>query len=668
EPLADRAAGLAPTEPGPRKELAGVLAALGRTKPALHLYDGLSLDLDDRYRLAVLHAADKDFAAAAEQCRAILQERPDDRKALRELADVLSWKKDYAESVALFERLTQTDPNDAELRRRLAEVLLWKSDYDQALARFEALLGANFEQPSLWPEYVDAAASARVLGEKQAALVRRIAGQVAAGDCKEVALLTRLAWLEYRLKDAATATAFLDRALALAPKEAAARRELAGVLAAAGRNKEALHLYEGVTPDAADHVRLAGLYAAEKDFAAAESHCRAALKEKPEDRAALRQLADVLSWKKDYATALPLLRRLAGEAPQDHELQVRLAEVTLWSGAAAQALPLFEKLTAADPNNTELQRRLAEAFLWSGDYVRALPRFEALLTANFDQPDLWGEYVDAAASARALNAKQAALARRVAERLPAADCKDAGQATRLAWVLYRVKEPPRAAAYLDRALALAPKEPAVRKDLAGVLAAAGRNKEALRLYDGLTLDATDHVRLAGLYAAEKDFATAEAHCRAALKVKPEDRAALRQLADVLSWKKDYAEALPLLRKLTAEAPEDRELQVRLAEVTLWSGAAGQALPLFEKLAAADPANPALQRRLAEALLWSDDYDRALPRLEALLAANFEQPELWREFVDAAASARALGEKQAALIRRIGERLPAADCKDAGQAT
>jgi tetratricopeptide (TPR) repeat protein/cellulose synthase/poly-beta-1,6-N-acetylglucosamine synthase-like glycosyltransferase len=700
--LADRAANLPPQEPAARKELAGVLAALGRTKPALKLYDGLPLDPDDHYRLAVLYAADRDFGSAEQHCRAVLKDRPEDAKALRQLADVLSWKKDYPQALALFERLFRADPGNAELPLRIAQVLLWKGDYDQALARFQALLEAKFDHPELWGDFIDAAASAHTLNAAQARLALRIAEATPAAQGKAVARLTRLAWVLSRVKEADKARVLLDRALALRPQEPAARKELAGVLAAVGRNRDALKLYVGLPLGPEDHRRLAALYAAEQDFAAAERECRDVLKEQPDDAEALRLLADVLSWKKDYPAALALLEQLARAAPDDPQLQRRLAEVTLWSGAYGDALTryaallevpfdqpelwqgfadaaagsqrltpaqarlavritdrvlegeakdgvfltrlawvlhrekeagragaLLDRAVALRPEEPAARKELAGVLAAAGKAQAALVLYGTLLEARFDQPELWRGFTDAAAGAPRLTPEQTRLATRVADSLLSGGAKDAVILTRLAWVLHRENEKEKAGALLDRAVALRPKEPAARKELAGVLAAAGRNKEALCLYDGLPLGPDDHRRLASLYAAEQDFAAAEQECRAVLKELPEDPEALRQLADVLSWKKDYPAALALLDRLARAAPGDRRLQTRLAEVTLWSGA----------------------------------HSQALARYSALLAARFDQPELWRGFADAAAGVPRLTPEQTRLAVRITDGVLGGEAKD-----
>jgi tetratricopeptide (TPR) repeat protein/cellulose synthase/poly-beta-1,6-N-acetylglucosamine synthase-like glycosyltransferase len=592
--LLDRAVTLEPTEPAARRELAGVLSAVGKNQEALQMYEGLSLNLADRARLAVLYAAEKDFGAAADQYRAILKEKPEDRQARRQLADVLSWKKDYPEALALLERLARESPQDTELPIRLAEVALWSGAYDQALTHFQRLLEVRFDQPKLWTAFVDAAASAPQLSDRHATLAVRIHTQLLAQKQPDAVQLTRLAWVMQRLKESARAAALLDRAVALQPQEPAVRKELAGVLAAAGKTRAALGLYEGLTLDVADRYRLADLHAAAKDFAAAEQQLRAILKTTPEDPKTLRQLADVLSWKKDYPAARELLEKLARDHPKDAAVGLRLAEVALWSG----------------------------------DHDGALVRFQAILQDRFDQPTLWIVFVDSAASASKLNEAQTGLAVRIADRAVATG-QDGVFLTRLAWVMQRQKDSARAGALLDRAVALQPQDPAARKELAGVLAAAGRTKAALRLYEGMTLDLADRYRLAGLHAADKDFPAAERLCRAILQEQPKDTKTRRLLAALLSWKKDYPAALALLQELATEDPADADLPVQLAEVMVWSG----------------------------------HYDQALPRLESLLAARFEQPALWRSFVDAAASAPQLTPPQVALAVRIAERTTAAKSTD-----
>src|SRR5207302_1525786 len=144
-PLLDRALARKPTAPALRKELAGVLGAAGRHREGIALYSGLTLTADDRYQLAGLHAGARDYEAALRQCQLLLKDKPDDRRARRLHADVLSWAGRYKESLAVFERLRQDEPGDEGLEVRVAEVTLWSGDRPRALSLFQDLLAAKFE-------------------------------------------------------------------------------------------------------------------------------------------------------------------------------------------------------------------------------------------------------------------------------------------------------------------------------------------------------------------------------------------------------------------------------------------------------------------------------------------------------------------------------------------
>jgi predicted Zn-dependent protease len=583
----DRAIALRPQEPAARRELAGVLGATGKYKEAISLFEGIQLEIEDRYRLIDLHSAHKQFAEAEKYCRDILQERPDDARAQRLLADVLSWSRKYTESLTLLERLVLADPKDRGLQHRLAEVTLWSGNYDKAVGQFEGLLEKKADDANLGRQFIDAAASASKLTDSQGKIALGIFDHLKLAESRDVSFLTRLAWVLHRTKYATEAAKTLDQAFALQPRDAEARRELTGVLAAAGKYAEAEQLFQGVALEPRDRLSLAQLYCAQQRFAPAVEQVRAILRDEPANKAARRFLADILSWNKEYKEALSLLEGLVRQEPKDATLAARLAEVTLWSGA----------------------------------YEKALARLQDLLSVNIAQPKLWQCYVDAAAAATHLQPEQLRMADTIAERTLAGQPQDPVFLTRLAWVLHNGHAPARVKAILDRAVALNPREPVARRELAGVLAATGNNRQALKLFEGVALDLEDRFRLVALHSAEHDFNAAETECRAILREQPKDLRALKLLASVLTWKKDYKAGLALLETLARENAQDSELPLRLAEVLLWSG----------------------------------DYDKALARFQAILEKRFDQPEYWLAFVDAAASARSVNDGQANLIRRIAER-------------
>jgi tetratricopeptide (TPR) repeat protein/cellulose synthase/poly-beta-1,6-N-acetylglucosamine synthase-like glycosyltransferase len=591
-----------------RDEYAGVLLNSQKLQEAVQLYQGVEPDYEGRLLLVMIHTAAKDWNAAATEARALLKLRPGDPTAEGLLADVLNLQGNHHQARAIYERLLTANPSDLKVAVQLAHLSLWSKDYPEALARFQALVDQGLANPDVlrhYPElpkaYVNAAASASPIGDGQRKTVLTLYERSLTNDETDAAYLARLGWVLHRLQEYDKSAALLERALALDPTDPAIRRQLAGVLVALGKPGEALKLLEGQENSLDARVMLVDIYAAARNFTEATRACRALLDEHPDNQEIRLRLANLLSWNKEYS----------------------------------QSLALFDELVKADPNNPVYGVRRAEVTLWSGDHTRAVQRFEALLTADFDRPALWWSFVDAAAGAKELTEGQVHVVVAIADKTQLGEHKssrvieafrqegreltEATFLTRLAWVLLEhAKDPGRAAPILDLAVAAQPKEPAHRKELAGVLAAAGRYAEALRLYDGLPLEWQDRLPLARIYAAAENFDAAVKQCRLVLDKQPLDKDAQRLLADVLSWSGQYAEALELLTRLTRAFPADLDLRRRQAEVTLWGG----------------------------------DYARALTMYQVLLNSNWEQPVLWQGFMDAAGRADQLTPEQAQIARRI----------------
>ncbi len=202
-----------------RRELASTLVVAGKNQQALDMYRGLSLSGEDHLQLVVIHAALKNFKNAAEQARQVLEMKPDDEEA----------------------------------KRWLAKVTLWGGDPANALVQLQPLLEEKFDQPELWVTFVDAAAAVRALTPTQRKLVLRIGAEPVKGTRNNISHLTRLAWVLFREATAAKdnallaqANRFLDEAVAMKPLAVTERKELAGVLAVAGKVDEALAQLDGL--------------------------------------------------------------------------------------------------------------------------------------------------------------------------------------------------------------------------------------------------------------------------------------------------------------------------------------------------------------------------------------------------------------------------------------
>jgi predicted Zn-dependent protease/cellulose synthase/poly-beta-1,6-N-acetylglucosamine synthase-like glycosyltransferase len=604
-----------PDRPQYRNEFAGALLGANRLEEAGRVFDGGQPDREGRVLLVMIHTAARRYDAAEREARALLREQPGDPTAEGLLADVLNLRGQHLQAQAIYQRLLASRGADLKIVIQLAHGSLWSRNYQEALTRFQAILDQHQDDPQLarnHPEvfkaYVNAAASAPQLGPAQRQTARALFERALTDAEGDVFFLTRLSWVLHRLGEDGPSATLLERAAALQPTDPALCRQVAAGLLAAGRAEAARALLQGQGSDVEARLLLADSYSVNREYAAAIGVCRALLQDHPDNLEARVKLANLLSYNKEYK----------------------------------ESQKIFGELAAQDPGNAAYLVRLAEVALWSGDAPAAVQRYEALLKADFRRPQLWYGFVDAAAACPRLGPSQLALAQAIrdaaaqGQHASAAaleafqrehrEVDEAAFLTRLAWVLIEhLHDPRQAEVLLDRAVALRPAAPPRRKELAGVLAAAHRHADALKMYEGLPLEPADRLRLAQIHAGAEDFPAAAEQCQRILAQQPVHKEAQVLLADVHSWQQQYSASLELFGRLLQAYPDDDYLRRRQAEVLLWSGDVGRALQLFE----------------------------------GLLGANFEQPLLWRGFLSAAARSESLSPAQKHLARRIVAR-PIAD--------
>jgi predicted Zn-dependent protease len=580
----DRAVAAPPRSARGRADLAAVLAEAGRADAAIALIESIKPEPADYVRLTGAFTGKKDWPAAERAARAFVAAYPDDPAAVRQLADVLSWwDADHRqESLALFAKLVAADPTDADNRLRYAEVRQWTGDNAGAVPGFVASVGnraaaavAGAAAAPGWWGYDQARrldADARTTAGFAAAAGTEglntpavdLAGRLLAVPAVRTNALVagRLTAVLYRAGRPLPAGA-VDRFLLAAPKLAAEspdqRREVAGLLSSLGRAQSGLDLYAKVAPEPADRQLLAGLYLSTGNTAAAEREAAALLAANPADPAAEQLMAEILAAKKEFSAARDRYLALVAARPRDVRLNMALARMDM-------ALKQWEFAAA---------------------------RLAAVLEIDPDAAAAKAEFVNAAAAAKKLTEKEVALAVRIAED-PETLEEDAVHLARLSWVLIREKAPGPVKEMLDQAIKLDPSSRADRKELAGVLAAAERGEDALKMFGNVPPDgAEDHFLLANIHATRKDFNPALKNVREYLKLRPEDPEAKgrRLLADVLSYARFFDEALVEFDKLRALVPDDKTVPVRIAETTLWDDRAADALEQFTRLLDLDPNQP-----------------------------------------------------------------------------
>jgi cellulose synthase/poly-beta-1,6-N-acetylglucosamine synthase-like glycosyltransferase/tetratricopeptide (TPR) repeat protein len=440
---------VSPKDEAVRQQLVGVLVASGRWQEAVESLRAAGRDAEAAELEVSMALRANDLPAATAAARRLLVLRPEDPKARRLLADVLSWQRDWPAALAEYRKLAKATPDDPELERRIAEVTLWSGDNAGAAARYAKLLTEKFDQPELWGPFIDAASGCPELTPEEIALARRLAKQAAMGG-KPPEFLSRLAWVVLKTKDSASADQLLAKAVAADPRDPVVRKELSGVLAAAGKTDLAMQILKGLELKGLDRLRLAGVYAAARNFRAAEQEARAVVNEFPDNEEAQKLLADVLAGQQKFAAS--------GE--------------------------VFAKLLQANPNDPALQEKMAQVALWQNDYDTALERYQTLLEKNWDRPQLWAGFVDAAASAAdgKIDSVTRTVVQRLAPRVEATRPNDLEYLGRLAWVLRRCDFPKESAGLLRRLVKLRPESRDLHLQLAQVLDSMGQLDEANEHY------------------------------------------------------------------------------------------------------------------------------------------------------------------------------------------
>ncbi len=227
-----------------------------------------------------------------------------------------------------------------------------RAEVDLALQRLERVeewgllptRGNAMQRASLYwlagsPEVGEAAATALRRGE---------------GVSEMHQLLAREAWAR---RDAASAIAALERAIAAAPHQAGPYGSLGLVLAEGGRPAEAAEAFErGLaalprSPALAYNAGLARALAGEPE--AAISHFERALALDPAHRPARENLAGVLASLGRWAEAEDHYRRALAQAPEDVATHLLLARVLAGAGLRDEALAEVERSLQQAPQNPE---------------------------------------------------------------------------------------------------------------------------------------------------------------------------------------------------------------------------------------------------------------------------------------------------------------------------
>lgn len=194
-----------------------------------------------------------------------------------------------------------------------------------------------------------------------------------------------------RTRDAIACLVLATRAL---PNSLEAWRALAEQSLIAGDGPRADHAYaQQIRCSVQDPVlRKAAVALCRNDLPIAERLIKGHLKERPNDVAAIRMLAELAGRIGRYLDAENLLRRALELAPGFTPARFNLATVFYRSGQIGPCLAELETLLNGQPDNGGYRNLAAAALGRSGDMEKAISHYEWLIDRQPDSPHLWLSY------------------------------------------------------------------------------------------------------------------------------------------------------------------------------------------------------------------------------------------------------------------------------------
>jgi tetratricopeptide (TPR) repeat protein len=215
------------------------------------------------------------------------------------------------------------------------------------------------------------------------------------------------------------AIAALRHAIQLRPQMAEAWRALADELMIAGDNAGAdAASAQSIRASTQDPELLAAAAAlCENQIPAAETQLRQILRQRPNDVAAMRMLAEVAARLRRYRDAETLLVHCLELAPGFAGARHNYAIVLHRQNKSAAALSELETLLALEPRNPGYLNLKAAVLARIGDYADSLDAYKEVLQTHPRQPKIWMSYGHALKTAASAEESIAAY-RRSIELLP----------------------------------------------------------------------------------------------------------------------------------------------------------------------------------------------------------------------------------------------------------
>lgn len=471
-----RAAAMTPADPRVKTALALMQMARGQVDSGLDELRSIAAVAPDT--LADLSLANallrrQRWAEAHKAIDGIEKKQPDKPLApyLRGLA--LTAQKDLSGARQAFEKALKSDPSYFAAVAQLAALDIAARKPEDAEKRFEAVLNA---EPNHTTALLALAERRRLRGQDSKdvlALIERAVRSNPADPTPHLALVRH--WIGQ--KDTPAALAAAQAATSALPDSPELLEVLGQLQLASGEANQAASTYARLVTkwptSAPAHVKLAETLMLNKDYAAAERSFRKALELAPELPAAQRGVIAMSMAAKRPQAALEVAKSIQRQRPDDPAGYQFEGDVLADAGNLEAALLAYRRGLGKVKTPGRLPVRIFAALLATKRTAEAERFAVEWATARRGDPR-----TTVTLASNALNASQLPLAEKLYELAVNADPKHATAVNNLAWVKAHQSKPG-AVELADRAVKLAPKEPAYLDTLAYAQAAAGQYEQAV---------------------------------------------------------------------------------------------------------------------------------------------------------------------------------------------
>lgn len=364
------------------------------------------------------------------------------------------------------------------------------------------------------------------------------------------------------------------------------------------------------------HRMLAKAYLKEGLREKAAGEYQKILRQKPDDLAALAELAQLHIEGKKYKEAAELYGKVVKLEPGDAAAHANLAFAYEGMGHWDAAKAAYHESLRRAPDNVTVRYRLGEAYDKSGQTAKAAEQFKLALKKKPGDTA-----IQTALAASSLKAGKYDEAIGMYMALIRKNPRNASLHANLGLAYGGKRRISEEIASYRKALELNPKDATIRYNLAAAYEKQGKSKEAFQLYESvLKLKPDDPDALAKTgdhFIREKKYGRAVQLYERAVKRSPKDPMLMAQYAYALGKMRQYREAASGYEKALKLGSRDPQVHYNLAYTYEKLGETQKAVREYEQYAAMRPTMETLSK-LADHYLKSNQYSGAVKAYERMI--------------------------------------------------